>query len=126
MKKILSMLIVGCMLLSVGCDNGDFVAYPHEYEGIVETRIKSNGVVVGSRYTSNNAKIIYQVDCSKDNSGFNKIIFNSNDGDEDFKMFLMQNVGRKVKINVNVITREGDDHEASYGTVEIINYEVIK
>ena len=126
MKKILSILIIGCMLLSVGCDNKEFVKYPHEYEGIVETRIKSNGVVVGRRYVSNNAKIIYQVDCSKDNSVFDKIIFNGNDGDKDFELFLAQNIGKKIRIRVNVITREGNDHEASYGTFEIVDYEVIK
>lgn len=126
MKKILSMLMVIGMLLSVvGCEEVEFVEYPHEYMGIVEIKVKSSGVRMGN-YVSSSGKVKYQVDCSKDNSAFNRIIFTQSDGDEDFKLFLAQNVGRKVKIKVNVIAQEGEDHEASYGTFEIVDYEVIK
>ena len=116
--------MIGCSLLSAGCSLNNFVEYPHEYVGIVEQRIRTSGVVIGG-YTTGRGKIIYQVDCSKDDSAFNKIIFNQKDGDENFELFLIENVGKKVKIKVNVITREGNDHEASYGSFEITDYEVI-
>ena len=126
MKKTLQALIISCSLLSmVGCNKNEFIEYPHEYTGIIETRVKTSGVVIASRYVTGNGKVIYQVDCSKDNSAFNKIIFNQNDGDEEFKIFLMQNVGKRVKVKVNVIAKKGCDHEASYGTFEITEYEVI-
>lgn len=127
MKEILCCLILVCTILVSGCsDNRKFVEYPHEYMGIVETRVRTSGVVIG-RYVHGNGKVIYQADCSpSDSNAFENIIFDQNDGDEDFALFLSQNVGRKVKINVNVIAREGYDHEASYGTFEIVNYEVIE
>lgn len=123
-KKILYILIIVCSLLSVRCSSNNFVEYPHEYVGIVEQYVKTSSVVIGG-YARGRGKIVYQVNCSKNDSAFNKIIFNQKDGDENFELFLMENVGKKVKIKVNVITREGNDHEASYGSFEIIDYEVI-
>lgn len=129
MKKIICLLMLLSSLVVTGCVNdAEFVRYPHEYTGIVETRIRNSSIRMSQYYHHQLIDVIYQADCTpeENTSIFNRIIFDEFDGDNNFKSFLRQNVGKKVRIKVDVIVREGRDHEASYGTFEITDYEVIE
>lgn len=109
MKKIIAIcMIMLCLFSIAGCER-EVERYRHEYIGVVRMKAR--------RQTGRMIRVIYYVDCDN-------VIFNDYEGDEEFEMFLMQNLGRKVKLTVDVLSVE--DHEASYGNFEIIKYEIIK
>ena len=122
MKRILCVLLIACSLFGlVGCssDSDVWVRYPHEYTGIVEFRV------------ANKRHPVYYVNCTPkgNTSVFGELHIDSYDvhGENiEFKSFMMQNLGKIVKIKVNVITREGNDHDASYGSFEIVEWEVVE
>lgn len=110
MKKTIAIfMIMLCVFSITGCER-EYERFRHEYEGVV-------GIKARKQIGSHIVRIIHYVDCGD-------VTFDKYDGDEEFETFLMQNLGKKVKITVDVIAKE--DHEASYGTYEIISYEVIE
>ena len=109
MKKIIAIcMIILCLFSVIGCER-EVQRYRHEYTGVV--RVKAR------RQTGSMIRMIYYVKCDN-------VIFNDYEGDEEFEKFLMQNLGKEVRITVDVLSVE--DHEASYGNFEIISYEEVE